>query len=663
VRGVGSGMQAGRQAAPARGDKACILAVRLHSTGEVVVAMPMLFVRRSLAALAALLSLTALPALPALAQRPIDGPPQLAQVEQCHALLTSEPQASLALARRLLEAPSLSTSMEIGAVGCLGAALRGLGQLEQDSALPDRLLAAAARADATPADRQRARSMAAHLLLWSGERARALSLTGGLLDDAVKARDVQGQISALMQIAMIRGDAMGDAEGALTYLHKATVLSDHLHRPPNPGDLILYYNYGYALLNLERHAEAAAAFKRAEAIGTRLAGQELFLNRIASHRAEIQRVAGLLDPAEAGLRRVLAWQAAQDPQGQVVTLQRLARLALDRGHVAAALPLATQAQGLAERGHFIEEVRNGLDLLGDIHTLLGHRDQALDYVRRGRALDKARTQGETLGALARLQASAERGIDPAQVNAEQDLGRVRLLRNSAVIALVAVGVLATVMVLRLRHQRRRLTVLSRTDAVTGLLNRLEAERRLDERGAQAEGGARSALLLIELDDFKALNERYGQAAGDSVLRSVAACLRAACDRHDLLARWSGAAFLVARHDTCPDAAQALAAHLRLAIERLVVDAGPQQHLTLTASVGVAPLPLFGDAAAVLDDSLRAADRALQGARHSGRNAWAAVWGERAGTAGQLHALLGDPEGAAAAGWLRLSGSPSIRWAP
>jgi hypothetical protein len=101
----------------------------------------LLLVRRGLPALAVVLSLAALPAQ---AQRPLDAAPQMAQVEQCHALLTSEPQASLQLARSLLTAPSLSTSMEIGAVGCLGVALRALGQLDQTTDLPDRLLAAAA---------------------------------------------------------------------------------------------------------------------------------------------------------------------------------------------------------------------------------------------------------------------------------------------------------------------------------------------------------------------------------------------------------------------------------------------------------------------------------------------------------------------------------------
>jgi diguanylate cyclase (GGDEF)-like protein len=593
----------------------------------------------------------------------MDGAPQMAQVEQCHALLTSEPQASLQIARALLARPSLTTSIEIGAVGCLGVSLRALGQLDQTAGLPDRLLAAAARVDATAEDGMRARSMASHLLLWRGDHARALALTGEVLDAAVRERDVHGQIGALMQIAMIRGDAMGDAEGALTYLHKATLLSEHLHRPPNAGDLILYYNYGYALLMMQRYDEASVAFKRAETIGTRLNGQEVFLNRIASHRAEIQRVAGQLDQADRGLRRVLDWQSVQDPQGQIVTLQRLARLAIDRHRAEAALPLAMQAQALAEGGRFTEELRNGLDLLGDIHTLLGHREQALQYVRQGRELDQARSKKETLNQLARLQASAERGIDPTQVNAVQDLGRVRVLRNSAVIALVVVWVVATVIVLRLRRQRRQLTDLSRTDSVTGLADRREAERLLELDMAQARRRGRSALLLLELDHFKVLNDRHGQAAGDRVLHAVATCLRQACDRHDLVARWGGAGFLVARHDTSAEAAQALAGHLRVAIERLVVEIGPGQHLTLSASIGVASLPLFEEVPGVLEDSLHAADRALQVARQSGRNAWACVWGERGGEAPDLHTVLADPTAAMAAGWVTLSSSSPIQWAP
>jgi diguanylate cyclase (GGDEF)-like protein len=616
-------------------------------------------VRRSLPAL--LCVALAVSTLPAQAQRPGDGRPLIAQVEQCNALLASTPETSLQIATALLARPTLPTSVEIGAIGCLGMALRSQGRLAQTEGLPERLLAAAARADASAEDTQRARALAAHLLLWRGDQAQALELTRTLLDDAVRTRDVHGQISALMQIAMIRGDAMGDAQGALTYLQKAAALSEHLRRPPNPGDLLIHYNVGYALLSMQRYEEAQTAFDRAAAIGARLNGQELLMHRIGSHRAEIQRVRGELDRAQKGLDQALAWQTTQDAQGRIITLQRLARVALDRGQAAQGLALAEQAQALADSGHFTDEIRHGLDVLGDAYTLLGLRQQALQVARQARDLDQARSKGDTLNRLARLQASAERHIAPAEVNAEQDLGRVRVVRNSAVAALLAVLAIAAVLILRLRRQRHELAALSRTDAVTGLPSRHEAERLLGD--ARPSGQRRSALLLLEIDDFQALNDRHGQAGGDAVLRAVARCLRSAVDRGDLVARWGGTRFLVARHDTSEAAAQALANHLRTRIEHLLVDTRPGQPITLSASLGLAPLPLFADQPAHLDDSLRAADRALQSARRSGRNAWACLWGAATGSEVDLYSVLHDPTEAQVLGWVTLAGSRPLPWTP
>jgi diguanylate cyclase (GGDEF)-like protein len=618
-------------------------------------------VRRSLPALLCVAIAVAVATPPARAQRPGDGMPLIAQVEQCNALLTSTPETSLQIARALLARSKLPTTVEIGAIGCLGMGLRSQGRLDQAAGLPERLLASAARADATAQDTLRARSLAAHLLLWRGDQAQALELTSTVLDDAVRTRDVQGQISALMQIAMIRGDAMGDAQGALTYLQKAASLSQHQHRPPNPGDVLIHYNVGYALLSMQRYEEALTAFDRAASIGTRLNGQDLLMHRIASHRAEIQRVRGALDQAQKGLERALAWQTSQDAQGRIITLQRLARLALDRDQAAKALALAEQAQALADSGNFTDEIRHGLDVLGDAYSLLGQRQQALQVARQARELDQARSKGDTLNRLAKLQASAERHINPAEVNAEQDLERVRVLRNSAVAGLLAVLVIGAFLILGLRRQRRELAALSRTDAVTGLPNRHEAERLLG--ASRQDSAARSALLLLEIDDFKALNDRHGQDGGDAVLRAVARCLRAAVDRGDLVARWGGARFLLARHDTSDAAAQALANHLRTRIERLLVETRAGQPITLSASLGLAPLPLFADQPGQLDDSLRAADRALQSARRSGHNAWASLWGEATGMEIELYSLLHDPTEAQVLGWVTLAGSRPMQWTP
>lgn len=611
--------------------------------------------------LSALLCLIPLVCVTAHAQPALDRSPLMTQVQRCQALLNSAPRTSLQLAQSLLATPTLPSSVEIGALSCLALSMRATGQTRSTSDLPARLIAAAERPDTHAEDRQQARSMVANLMLWHGDHAQALVLTTKFLEEGIQQLDVQAQIGALVQIAIIRSDLLGDAQGALIYLERATGLSTHLQRPPNPGDLTLYYNYGVALLSLQRYEEAVIAFDRADAIGARIGGQELVLRRIASHRAEIDRALGRIDSAEQALAKTLSWQELNDPQGRVVTLQRQARVAIDRDQAAAALALAEQAQDLAEHGYFIEERRAGLDLLADAHSLLDHRSETLRYVREARELDQARTKGDALNQLAKLQAIAERDIDPTKVHVKQELEQLLVIRNSAVAALLAVLLIGGGLLLRLRARNRRLTALSRADAVINLPNRREAERQLGKLHETKTGQQRSALILLELDAFKVLNDRHGQIIGDAVLRTVAQHLQQSCDRDDLVSRWNGASFLIARHDTRLNASQALANHLRVAIERLVIDVIPGQALTFTASVGVAPLPLFDNQPARLVDSLRAAERGLQSARLNGGNACACLWGQSIAPDIALDTILQDPARAMQHGQLLLTGSRPLNW--
>lgn len=612
--------------------------------------------QRSLSALLCLLVLLCASA------HALDRSPLMMQVQRCQTLLNSAPRTSLQVAQSLLATPTLPSPVEIGALSCLALSMRATGQIRETEDLPKRLMAAAERADTHAEDRQRARLMVANLLLWRGEHAQALALTTTVLEEGIQQRDVQAQIGALMQLAMIRGDLMGDAQGALIYLERATGLSTHLQRPPNAGDLTLYYHHGVALLSLQRYEEAIVAFERAVVIGARIGGQELILRRIASHRAEMDRALGRLEIAEQALAKTLAWQQFNDPQGRVVTLQRQARVAIDRDEATAALALAEQAQDLAEQGYFIDERRAGLDLLADAHLLLNQRSETLRYVREARELDQARIKGDALNQLAKLQAIAERDIDPAEVHAKQELEQLLVIRNSTVAALLAVLLIGGSWLLRLRAKNRRLTALSRADAITALPDRRETERLLGQLHETRTGQQRSVLMLVELDGFKMLNDRHGQIIGDAVLRTVAQHLQQSCDRDDLVARWNGASFLIARHDTRFNASQALANHLRLAIERLVIDVIPGQALTFTASVGVAPLPLFDNQPARLVESLRAAERGLQCARLNGGNACACLWGQSIAPDIALDTILRDLARAMQQGQLLLAGSRPLNWA-
>ena len=159
--------------------------------------------------------------------------------------------------------------------------------------------------------------------------------------------------------------------------------------------------------------------------------------------------------------------------------------------------------------------------------------------------------------------------------------------------------------------------LATTDALTGLHNR----RFMDEFLAiEVERARRKrtplALILIDIDHFKAVNDDFGHAAGDAVLRATALMMKRLVRGSDVLCRYGGEEFLVAMPEASLEAARARAEALRRAMHELKIahEGGVLRPITL--SLGLAVWPQHGaDADAVLS----AADAALYQAKKSGRN--------------------------------------------
>jgi diguanylate cyclase (GGDEF)-like protein len=153
-----------------------------------------------------------------------------------------------------------------------------------------------------------------------------------------------------------------------------------------------------------------------------------------------------------------------------------------------------------------------------------------------------------------------------------------------------------------------------TDALTGLPNRRAFDETLTRMLAQARrAGAPLALVWIDLDRFKEINDRHGHERGDEVLAAAAATLQAAVRASDFVARAGGEELAVLAPDTDADGAAVLAEHLRAALEQLDL---PGLDRPVTASFGVAAYPEAGVTAEIL---LRKADRALYAAKEGGRN--------------------------------------------
>lgn len=164
-----------------------------------------------------------------------------------------------------------------------------------------------------------------------------------------------------------------------------------------------------------------------------------------------------------------------------------------------------------------------------------------------------------------------------------------------------------------RRSTARLQRLAERDHLTGLLNRRRIENDLDEAlEAVHHHGRRAALILIDLDCFKAVNDRMGHETGDKVLASVAATLATRVRGEDAVARIGGDEFAVLLRDVDLDAAERVAAEL----VTLIAQATDTNAHGVTASAGVAPLTHETKTA---QDALRAADRAMYAAKAAGRN--------------------------------------------
>jgi diguanylate cyclase (GGDEF)-like protein len=169
---------------------------------------------------------------------------------------------------------------------------------------------------------------------------------------------------------------------------------------------------------------------------------------------------------------------------------------------------------------------------------------------------------------------------------------------------------------RRKEAEEQLQHLADHDPLTGLLNRRGFDQRLEQHIAEVRRyGRRSAVLLIDLDRFKCINDTLGHAAGDEVLQKVARQLAQRCRRSDVLARLGGDEFAVLLHEVDAASAQLVADELRTAIKE---NAQLRDHqVQITASIGVAILDETRDLTP--RELLAAADIAMYQAKEAGRD--------------------------------------------
>lgn len=172
----------------------------------------------------------------------------------------------------------------------------------------------------------------------------------------------------------------------------------------------------------------------------------------------------------------------------------------------------------------------------------------------------------------------------------------------------------------LRRATARLDVLAKHDALTGLPNRTVLADRLERAiSLNARHGWHCAVLFVDLDGFKEVNDTYGHAAGDAVLRTVANRVKQAVRQSDTVSRLGGDEFIVLLAQlTEPAGAEETARHVLAALKQEPFSIG-ETGVELTCSIGIASYPEHGTTA---DQLAARADDAMYRAKRLGGNRYA-----------------------------------------
>lgn len=277
---------------------------------------------------------------------------------------------------------------------------------------------------------------------------------------------------------------------------------------------------------------------------------------------------------------------------------------------------------LAEGGHTVIETEDGVQAL---EVLQRERPRmvitdwmmpnmtGLDLVQRIRALDGGYTYTILLTALA----DKEQVLQGLAAGADDYLTKPYLPEE--LLARVKIGERILQLEDRLGDAREQMEYLAMHDSLTGLLNRRAIQQHVEAEIVRATRTASSlGLILMDLDLFKEVNDRFGHAVGDQALRNFSEIVQQMIRPYDWAGRWGGEEFLIVLPGVTEVDAVSVAERIRISVETAVLSLPDGSAMRFTVSMGVASAN--GAKGPIVPEKLvQAADEALYRAKSEGRN--------------------------------------------
>ncbi len=350
-----------------------------------------------------------------------------------------------------------------------------------------------------------------------------------------------------------------------------------------------------------------------------------------------------LDKANAEM--IEAMQLASETADRGLAVQvRLGLAAIQRakGTPAPALAYAREALAIADSMQSRELVRQAAEEIAASHEARGDLANALRSYKQSKAVSDSIFNAETARRIASLE---QRFADERRLHEIDSLKRsqAELLleanqrahqRDSATAIAILVAVIGFFLYRRRVERARLAESLSVTDALTGLHNRRYVQQTIEmdiaasvrrTRVAAARGVSSDdtdlGFLILDLDQFKGVNDTYGHSLGDQLLVQIGAALRSTCRESDVIARWGGDEFLVIARFTDRTQGPVTAERMRSAVEKQTVALPDGRSIGVTCSIGYALFPLDPVSPKTVPwmDVVALADQAAYAAKRSGGN--------------------------------------------
>lgn len=514
----------------------------------------------------------------------------------------------------------------------------------------------------------------------------------------------------LNNLGFVYTTELADYERALTYHMQALKVRQAI------GDraaiALSLNNIGIVYSHLGEHAQALDSYRQALAIRNSLPGQQNRIAAIVNNIGDEYFAVGRLNEALDAHRQALdIRQTVGDRSGQAISWKNIGIVLGAKQDYAP----ASQAldRGLALAQQIGDRSTAALCLIGlaGVHRQQGHTGQAVAEARRAVELAQQMASPETLEhAWQELSASQERAGDAAgalasyknykqtgdrifdeekarrvevlerryqdekreteiqRLRSQEAVNQIEVARRRLQLEALGGGALALGLVgfglYRRRVESARLAAeLSVTDAMTGVKNRrfvqqtigaeiAGCDRRTRNAGGRPVPGNDVVFMLLDVDDFKSVNDGYGHAAGDAVLIQLAARLTDVCRATDSIVRWGGEEFLVIHRAADRRMAPAIAERIRSTIAGLAFQIGDGRTLGRTCSIGFASYPFSATHPQALgwEQVVGLADQALYFAKRAGANGWVGLSAADAATVEQLqHRSVDDLVRAVAGG--------------